>query len=75
MIAKLSVKQPKFIDVHCICHVVDLCVKSVVKALSLKVDDLLVEMYYHFYCSVKRVASLSEHVGFCNTEYKSIVMH
>ena len=48
VIAKLRAKQPKVINVHCICHVVDLCVKSAVKALPMKMDDLLVDMYYHF---------------------------
>ena len=51
VIAKLHAKQPKVIDVHYICHVVDLCVKAAVKPL--KVDDLLVEMYFHFHRSVK----------------------
>ena len=46
VIAKLRAKQPKVIDVHCICHVVDLCVISAVKALPLKVDDLLIDLYY-----------------------------
>ena len=42
------------------------------KALPLKVDDLLVDMYYHFQHSVKRVASLVEYAEFCT---KSVVKH
>ena len=38
VIAKLREKQPKIIDIHCICHVVSLCVKAAVKVLPLKVD-------------------------------------
>ena len=75
MIVKLRAKQPNVIDAHYICHVVDLCVKAAVKALPLKVDELLVEMYYHFHRSVKRVASLSEYAEFCTTRYKSVVKH
>ena len=41
VITKLRAKQPKVIDVHCTCHVVDLCVESTVKVIP-KVDDLLV---------------------------------
>ena len=75
VIAKLRVKQPKVINVHCICHVVDLCVKSAVKALPIKVDDLLVDIYYHFHHSIKRVTSLVEYAAFCTIEYKSVVKH
>ena len=48
VIAKLCSVEPKIIDVHCICHLVSLCVKSAVKGLPLKVDNLLVDIYYHF---------------------------
>lgn len=41
VIAKLRSVQPKIIDVHCICHLVNLCVKSAVKSLPLKVDDII----------------------------------
>ena len=63
-------KQPKIINVHCICYVVDLCVKAAVKALPLKVDDLLVETYYHFHHSFNRPSEYSEYY---TTEYKSVV--
>ena len=75
MIAKLREKQPKIIDIYCICHVVNLCVKSTIKVLPLKVDDLLVDIYYHFHHSVKRVASLGEYAEFCATEYKGVLKH
>ena len=75
VIAKLRAKQPKVIDVHCICHAVDLCVKLAVKALLLKVDDLLIDLYYHFHHSFKRVTSLVEYAEFCTIEYKCIVKH
>lgn len=75
VIAKLHIMQPKVIDVHCICHVVDLCVKSAAKELPMKVDDLLVDMYYLFHHSVKHVASLVEYAKFCTVEYRSVVKH
>ena len=59
MMAKLHAKLPKVIDVHYICHVV---------------DDL-VEIYFHFHRSVKRVALPSEYTEFCTTENKSVVKH
>ena len=57
VITKLRSLQPKIFDVYCICHVVtcSLCLKSAVKSLPLKIDDLLVDIYYHFRNSVKRI--------------------
>ena len=44
VIAKLHSVQPTIIDVHCICHLVSLCVKSAVKGLPIQVSDLLVDV-------------------------------
>ena len=74
VIAKLRSVQPKIIDVHCICHLVSLCVKSAVKGLPL-VDDLLIDIYYHFRNSVNRVVSLQEFAEFCCVEFKCILKH
>ena len=65
VIAKLRTLQPKIVDVNCICHLVNLCIKSAVKILPLKVDDLLVDIYCHFRNSLKRIVSLQEFAMFC----------
>ena len=75
VIAKLRALQPKVIDIHCICHLVNLCVKTAIKALPIKVDDLLVDIYYHFRNSVKRVSSLQDYANFCSVEYKAVLSH
>ena len=62
------------IDVHCICHLVSLCVKSAVKVPPLKVDDLLVDIYYHFRNSVNRIVSRKEFAEFC-VDIKNILKH
>ena len=54
VISKLRLLQPKVIDTHCICHLVNLCVKTATKSLPLKVDELLVDIFYHFCSSVSR---------------------
>ena len=59
VIAKLRTKQPKVLDIHCISHVVNLCVKTAVKAIP----RLIRAIYYHFHHSVKRVASLCEYAN------------
>ena len=46
VIAKIRHEQPKVIDIHCICHLVNLCVKAAVKCLPLKVDEILVDIYF-----------------------------
>ena len=75
VIAKLRSVQPRILDVHCICHLVSLCLKSAVKSLPLKVDDLLVDIYYHFRNSVNRITSLQEFAEFCCVEYKRVLKH
>lgn len=74
VISKLRAKQPKIINIHCICHLVS-SVKSAVKTLPLKVDELLVDIFYHFHHSVKRVLSLHDYADFCDVEFKSILKH
>ncbi len=73
--AKIRQEQPKVLDIHCICHVVSLCVKSAVKALPIKIDEILVDIYYHFHNSVKSIASLKEYAEFCDVEFKVILRH
>ena len=75
VIAKLRTLQPRIIDIDCVCHLVSLCVKTATKQLPLKVDELLVDIYYHFRYSVKRISSLQEYADFCTIEYKSILRH
>ena len=58
VIAKLRDEPPKLPDTHCICHLVSLVVKSATKTLPLKIDELLVDIYYHFHYGVKRVTFL-----------------
>ena len=75
VIAKLKLEQQKVIDVYCICHLISLCVKAATKTMSLKIDDLLVDIYYHFHQSVKRITSLHEYAEFCSVEFKTVLKH
>lgn len=52
-----------------------LVVKAAVKTLPLKIDKLLIDIYYHFHHSVKRVSSLTEYADFCEVEFKTILKH
>ena len=64
VIAKIREHHPKVLDIHCICHDVSLCVKSAMKVLSLKIEAILVDIYYHCYYSVKNIPSLKEYAQF-----------
>ena len=75
VIANIRQEQPKTIDIHCNCHVLNLAVKSAIKALPLKVDELLVDTFYHFHHSVKRIVSLQEYADFCNVQFKIMLCH
>ena len=75
VIAKIRSEQPKVVDINCICHLVSLVVKAATKTLPLKIDELLIDIYYHFHHSVKRVTSFKEFADFCTTEYRSILKH
>ena len=75
VIAKLRSIQPNIININCICHLVNLCVKSATKVLPLHVDELLVDIYYHFRNSVSRITALQEYAEFCSVEYKSVLKH
>ena len=41
-------------DVGCPCHFCHLCAKKRAKALSVKVENVNIDLYYHFEKSVKR---------------------
>lgn len=75
VIAKIRQKQPKVIDIHCVCHIINLVVKSAVKTLPFKVDELLVDVFFHFHHSTKRVSALHEYAEFCQVEFKAILRH
>ena len=55
VIAKIQVEQPKVVDIKCVCHVVNLFVKSAVKVMPLKVDELLVDIFIIFATVLKEL--------------------
>lgn len=76
VVAKLREQKLKVLDIHRICHVLHLAVKTAVKALPLKVDELLVDIFYHFHHSVKRIVSLQqEFATFRDVQFKSVLCH
>ena len=39
------------------------------------VEDMMVELYYHFDKSTKRKAELVEYCSFCNIEFRKVLKH
>lgn len=49
VLSRLREKQPKLIDLGCICHLENLCVVDACKILLLPIDELLIDVFYHFH--------------------------
>ena len=48
VLTRVKQKNPDVFSIGCICHLANLCAKVGVKQLSVPIDDLLVDIYYHF---------------------------
>ena len=48
VLTRVRERQPHVLNIGCICHLADLCVKAGVKQLSMAVDDLFIDVYFHF---------------------------
>ena len=55
VISYLCKEQPKAFDAHRTSHAVSLSVKATIKRISVLADELLVDIYYHFHHSAKRI--------------------
>ena len=49
VVSRIREKAPSVFDFGCVCHLANLCAVAGVKALALPMQDLLVEIYFHFY--------------------------
>ena len=53
VLSRLLAKQPDVFSLACVCHLAALYAASGLKALPYSVDDLLIDIYYHFKHSSK----------------------
>ena len=56
----LNNENPYLCDVGCICQLADLCVKAGMNVLPIDIDQLFVDIFYHFYHSSKRKQELHD---------------
>ena len=52
--------NPHIHDVGCICHLADLVVKAGMKGLPIDIDQLFIDVFYHFYYSSKRTQEFED---------------
>ena len=53
-------KQPHVFSLGCLCHLANLCGVAALKTLPISVDELLIDVFYHFKYSAKRWEMFSE---------------
>ena len=75
VLSRLKEKNLNIFSIGCICHLANLCVKDGLKALPLKVDDLLVDIFYYFKHSSKRIQDFKEFQEFTETDEEEILKH
>ena len=59
VLSRLIQKQPDVFSLGCVCHLAALCAAAGLKALPLSIDDLLIDIFYHFKHSSKRCAEFA----------------
>ncbi|GFO33333.1 connexin 27.5 [Plakobranchus ocellatus] len=75
VLSRLKEKSPHIFSIGCICHLANLCVKAGVKALPMKLDDLLVDIFYFFQHSSERLKDYKEFQDFIEVEEEKILKH
>ncbi|XP_062610502.1 uncharacterized protein LOC134272272 [Saccostrea cucullata] len=75
VVTRIKEKAPSVFDFGCVCHLANLCTVAGVKALALPVEDLLVEVYFHFYHSSNRKEKYKEFMEFTDIEPLKILKH
>lgn len=75
VVTRIKEKAPVLFDFRCVCHLANLCAIASVKALVLPVEDLLVEVFFHFHHSSNRKERYKEFLDFTDTEPMTILKH
>lgn len=73
--AFLSKKAPSAYLLGCACHLVHLAAGKAADCLLVKVDELLIDIYYYLEKSSKRHQQLKAFQQICNTENHKILKH
>ena len=60
VLSRLLQKQPKLFSLVCLCHLGALCAAAALRKLPVALDDLLIDIFYHFKHSSKRWHEFNE---------------
>ena len=60
VLSRLLGKQPKLFSLGCLCHLGALCAAAAIKKLPVSLDDLFIDIFYHFKHSSKRWHEFNE---------------
>ena len=60
VLSRIQQKQPNVFSLGCLCHLAALCAVAALKKLPVSLDELLIDIYYHFKHSAKRCSEYAE---------------
>ena len=60
VLSRIQQKQPNVFSLGCLCHLAALCAVAALKKLPVSLDELLIDIYYHFKHSAKRWSEYAE---------------
>ena len=60
VLSRVKQKQPGVFSLGCLCHLANLCATAALKTLPVSVDNLLIDVFYHFKYSAKRWEAFNE---------------
>ena len=75
VLSRVRQANPNVYDLGCVCHLANLCTKDGIKALSLPVEELLIDVYFHFNHSTKRKEIYKQYQQFTDTDALKILKH
>ncbi|XP_045208611.2 uncharacterized protein LOC123560483 [Mercenaria mercenaria] len=75
VLSRIREKQPGVYDLGCLCHVANTCLSYGLKQLPSAVEELLIDVYYHFLHSSKRKEEYKEFQQFTVTDAAKILKH
>lgn len=60
VVSRVRDKQPQVFSLGCSCHLANLCSAASLESLPISIDNLLIDVFYHFKYSAKRWEQFSE---------------
>ena len=59
VLSQIRTKQPNLFSLSCLCHLSALCAAAALKTLPVSIDELLIDIFYHFKHSSKRYSEFT----------------